>query len=846
MYKGYIEKMFKEFQVQPIYLPYEFQKNGGEGNVIMDIELVKQLDQFIKKNMNKNNEHTIQQFIRMFSVQLLLPMHIIDELLSKQLETSYQQFEEEAIDISQRQSINRIREQTQIEDMRFITQLQLQSEQKSDQELFVDEIKEANLIVPLANLKQYPLGRTSITIRAKLFNKPIIEKEQLQIIGDYCLQFRDESGMCQVFFTKNRIKEKFQFYYENLEVQCIYDISDMEIHQFKQTYEIKVTSTTQFKLYTKVPVLEQLQHALSYNLKNGEEIIVVAMVAEIGELRQQNKKLILYTLPIDNNTDYYKIPLILWDQHKLLNFKVGDVYVFEGVLLKIYTDVIELKSIRTRFKVYTQEDEKYQDIIKQIIDKKQNWLQPNNQEIQIEQVLQQPVFLGDIHQSNNCTYFNTVVKILKDKPAIFQMKTQKCIKQIIVTSDNNNSQTIELIGDRLCQKIYISEEAIIFISYLQFINNKIVANEHNTQIRVLPDDDIDFADQITLLKQPFSKPLSLSLNELEQDVQINVQKKNPIKIKINNKHLENQNQKLIQSDSLKKGIDKNELIDDIVPLLEGKMHKNRFNVLVQIDELFEVRYQKGNVKLQDLRISDESDSGKITLWNNQISDYKIGQTIKIDHIFYDQIKQEFKTSFHTKVYTNVPNKNLPGKQRKQIQKQLIIEGIEYQNFTYNQELKLITDIIKLQYNLQEELPYQYCRAMISEILIARLSQQCPQCTFTKLIQNNDVYECSGQNGIKHIVTLPKIFCYLKCKLTDFTASIEVVFGDDICQQYIPQNILNELYKNQMTVIPYFDCLMYKEFTFKLWLQKQKDQETKKIKIMKLFQTNYLKIIDSYL
>ncbi|CAK86506.1 unnamed protein product (macronuclear) [Paramecium tetraurelia] len=846
MYKGYIEKKFKEFQVQPIYLPQEFQKNGGEGNILMDVDIVKQLEQFIKKNMNQGNEHKIQQFIRMFSVQLLLPLHIVDELLSNTIEASEQQFEEEAIDLIQRQSINRVREQTQVEEVRFITQLQLLSEQKPEQELFVEEIQEAQLIVPLANLKQYPLGRTQFTIRAKLFNKPIIEKEQLQVIGDYSLQFRDDSGMCSVFFTKNRIKEKFQLYYENLQVQTIYDISEMEIHQYKQTYEIKVTSTTQFKQYAKVPVLEQLQSALSYNLKNGEEIIVAGMVAEIGELRQQNKKIIIYTLPIDSNTDYYKIPLILWDHHKLLSFKVGDVYVFEGVLLKVYTDVIELKSLRTRFKVYTEEDEKYQDIIKLIMDKKHNWLQPNNQEIQIEQVIQQPLFLSDIHSPINYPYFNTVVKILKDKPAIFQMKTQKCIKQIIVTSDNNNSQTIELIGDRLCQKIYISEQALIFISNLQFINDKIVASEHNTQIRVLPDDDIDFAEQIALLKQPFSKPLSLSLNELEQDVQINVQKKNPIKIKINQKLSYFDNQKCVLSESLKKGIDRDELMDDIIPLLEGKMHKSRFNVLVQIDELFEVRYQKGNVKLQDLRISDESNSGKITLWNNQISDYKIGQTIRIDNIFYDQSKQEFKTSFHTKVFTNVPNKNLPNKQRRQIQKQLVIEGIEYQNFTYNQEVKLITDIIKLQCSLSEELPYQYCRAMISEILIARLSQQCPQCNFTKLVQNNDVYECSGQNGIKHIVTLPKIFCYLKCKLTDFTASIEVVFGDEICQQYIPQNSINELYKNQMTVVPYFDCLMYKEFTFKLWLQKQKDQDMKKIKIMKLFQTNYLKIIDSYL
>ncbi|CAD8085254.1 unnamed protein product [Paramecium primaurelia] len=846
MYKGYIEKMFKEFQVQPIYLPFEFQQNGGEGNIIMDMDLVKQLDYFIKQNMNQNNEHTIQQFIRMFSVQLLLPNHVIDELLSNTQQTFEQQFDEEVIDSCQKQSINRIREQSQLEEMKFISQLQLQSEQKNEQEIFIDEMKEAKLIVPIANLKQYPLGRTQITVRAKLFNKPIIEKEQLQIIGDYCLQFRDESGMCQVFFTKNRIKDKFQFYYEHLQVQCIYDISEMEIHQFKQTYEIKVTSTTQFKLYTKIPVLQQLQSALNYNLKNGEEIIVAAMVAEIGELRQQNKKLILYTLPIDNNTDYYKIPLILWDQYKLLNFKVGDVYVFEGVLLKIYTDVIELKSLRTRFKVYTEEDEKYKDIIKQIIDKKHNWLQNDNQEIQIEQVVQQPVFISDIHQSINCSYFNTVVKILKDKPAIFQMKIQKCVKQLIVTSDNNNSQIIELIGDRLCQKVYICEEAIIFISYLKFINNKIITNENNTQIRVLPDDDIDFVEQISLLKQPFSKPISLSQNELEKDVLIKDQKRNSIKIKINQKHLDQQNQKQLSSDSLKKGIDRNELINDIVSLLEGKMNKSRFNILVQIDELFEVRYQKGNVKLQDLRISDESDSGKITLWNNQICDYKIGQTIRIDHVIYDNTKQEFKTTFHSKVNTNVPNKNLTGKHKKQNQKQLVIDGVEYQNFTYNQELKLIADIIKLQYNLQEELPYQYCRAMISEILIARLSQQCPQCTFTKLIQNNDVYECSGQNGIKHIVTLPKVYCYLKCKLTDFTASIEVVFGDDICQQYIPQNILNELYKNQMTVIPYFDCLMYKEFTFKLWLQKQKDQENKKIKIMKLFQTNYLKIIDSYL
>ncbi|CAK89239.1 unnamed protein product (macronuclear) [Paramecium tetraurelia] len=845
MYKGYIERMFKEFQVQPIYLPFEFQQNGGEGNIIMDMDLVRQLDQFIKQNMNQNNEHTIQQFIRMFSVQLLLPLHVVDELLSTIQEIPDQQFDEEVIESCQRQSINRIKEQTQLEEMKFITQLELQSEQKHEQQIFIDEMKEAKLIVPLANLKQYPLGRTSITIRAKLFNKPIIEREQLQIIGDYCLQFRDESGMCQVFFTKNRIKEKFQLYYENLQVQTVYDISEMEIHQFKQTYEIKVTSNTQFKLYTKVPVLEQLPSALSYNLKNGEEIIVAGMVAEIGELRQQNKKLTLYTLPIDTNTQYYKIPLILWDQYKLMNFKVGDVYVFEGVLLKIYTDVIELKSLRTRFKVYTEGDEKYQDIIKQIIDKKHNWLQKDNAEIQIEQVVQQPVFLSDIHQSINCAYFNTVVKILKDMPAIFQMKIQKCVRQLIVTSDNNNSQIIELVGDRLCQKIYLAEEAIIFISYLQIINNKVVANEHNTQIRVLPDDDIDFAEQISLLKQPFSKPLQLSQNELEQDVLINAQKRSSIKIKINQKQSGNQNQLQIPSDSLKKGIDRNELMNDIVSLLEGKTHKSRFNILVQIDELFEVRHQKGNVKLQDLRISDESDSGKITLWNNQICDYKIGQAIRIDQVIYDTSKQEFKTTFQSKVNTNVPNKNLPGKQRKQNQKQLVIDGVEYQNFTYNQELKLITDIIKLQYSVSEELPYQYCRAMISEIMIARLSQQCPQCTFTKLVQNNDVYECSGQNGIKHIVTLPKIFCYLKCKLTDFTASIEVVFGDEICQQYIPQNILNELYKNQMSVVPYFDCLMYKEFTFKLWLQKQKDQ-SKKIKIMKLFQTNYLKIIDSYL
>ncbi|CAD8094175.1 unnamed protein product [Paramecium sonneborni] len=846
MYKGYIEQMFKEFQVQPIYLPYKFQKNGGEGNIVIDIDLVKQLDQFIKKNMNQNNENTIQQFIRMFSVQLMLPLHVVDELLNNNQQNTQFQFEEEVSgDSPQKQSTNRMKQQNQLEDMIFISQIQQKSDKKPEEQVFVDEMKDLKQIVPIANLKQYPLGKNSITIRAKLFNKPIIEKEQLQIIGDYFLQFRDDSGMCQVYFTKNRIKDKFQFYYENLEVQNIYDVSEVEIHCYKQTYEIKVSSETQFKLYNKVPVLEQLQNALKNNMKNGEEIVVAAMVAEIGELRQQNKKLILYTLPIDNNTDYYKIPLILWDQHKLLNFKVGEVYVFEGVQLKMYTDVIELKSLRTRFKVYNETDNKYTDIIKSLNDQKQNWLQNTNQMIQIEKVVQTPVFISDIHKPSNCNCFNTVVKILKDKPAIFQMKIQKCVRQIIVTSDNNNSQIIELIGDRLCQKVYIAEEAIIFISYLQFVNNKIVANEFHTQIRVLPDDDIDYAEQIQLLKNPFTKPLSLSPNELELDKQNNIQQKNQIKIKINNnKDLENQKQ--IQSDNLKKGLEKNEIMNDIVPLLEGKTHQGRFNVLVQIDELFEVRYQKGNQKLQDLRISDESDSGKVTLWNNQIGDYKIGQTIRIDQIGYDNSKQEFKTTFHTKVSTNVPSKNIPIKQKRQNQKQLIIDGIEYQNFTYNQELKLINDIIKLQQNLLEELPYQYCRAMITEILVARLSQQCPQCTYTKLTQINDVYECSGQNGIKHIVSLPKIFCYLKCKLTDFTASIEVVFGDEICQQYIPQNIMNELYKNQMTVIPYFDCLMYKEFTFKLWLQKQKDQENKKIKIMKLFQTNYLKIIDSYL
>ncbi|CAD8097745.1 unnamed protein product [Paramecium sonneborni] len=826
MYKGYIEMMFKEFKVKAIYLPYKFQKNGGEGNIILDIDLIKELNQFIKQNMNQNNEHLIQQFIRMFSVQLMLPIHVVEDLLSKPQEIPEQQFEDYIDDSINKQSINRIKEQTYIDEMKLITQMQLSSDQKPVEQVFVDEIKDAKL---------------RITIRAKLINKPIIEKEQLSIIADYILQFRDESGMFQVNFAKNRIKEKFQYYYENLEVQNIYDISEMEVIQFKQGY---VTQETQFKLYNKVPILDQLKNALKNIQKNGEEIVVAAMVAEIGELKQQNKKLILYTLPIDNNTDFYKIPLILWDQYKLLNFKIGEVYVFEGVQLKMYNNYIVLKSLKTRFTVYSEVDDKYREIIQQIIDLKQNWLGNTTQMIQIEQVIQTPVFINDIHKPINCECFNTIVKILKDKPVIFQMKIQKYVRQIVVTNDNQNSQIIELIGDRLCSKVYIAEEAIIFISYLQFVNNKIVSNEHHTQIRNVSDDDIDFVEQFQLLIQPFSNPLILSQNDLEQNNQSNLQKKKQIQIKIYQKNLEQQ--KSNQNESFKKGLDRNEFMNDITPLLEGKTRKGRFNVLVQIDELFEIRHQKGNVKLQDLRISDESDSGKLTLWNNQITDYKIGQTIKIDQIFYDNSKLEFKTTFHTKISTNFPSKNLQNKQQRSNQKQLIIDGIEYQNFTYNQELKLIYDIIKLQQNLQEELPYQYCRAMITEILVARLSQQCPQCTFTKLIQMNDLYECSGQNGIKHIVTLPKIFCYLKCKLTDFSASIEVIFGDEICQQYIPQNIMNELYKNQMTVIPYFDCLMYKEFTFKLWLQKQRDQENKKIKIMKLFQTNYLKIIDSYL
>ena len=38
-------------------------------------------------------------------------------------------------------------------------------------------------------------------------------------------------------------------------------------------------------------------------------------------------------------------------------------------------------------------------------------------------------------------------------------------------------------------------------------------------------------------------------------------------------------------------------MNDVIPLLEGKTNKSRFNALVQIDELFEVRHQKGNIKL---------------------------------------------------------------------------------------------------------------------------------------------------------------------------------------------------------------------------------------------------------
>lgn len=62
-----------------------------------------------------------------------------------------------------------------------------------------------------------------------------------------------------------------------------------------------------------------------------------AVVAEIGDLKQTNRRLILYTIPKEGSI-YYKIPLMLWDHHKNENFSIGEACVFEGVLFKSYGD----------------------------------------------------------------------------------------------------------------------------------------------------------------------------------------------------------------------------------------------------------------------------------------------------------------------------------------------------------------------------------------------------------------------------------------------------------------------------------------------------------------------------
>jgi len=150
---------------------------------------------------------------------------------------------------------------------------------------------------------------------------------------------------------KNRLKAKYFEFYHKIQVQNKYRIQNFETKIYNEHLEIKVKSSTEIEL-VEVAQLQFITNQLIKQSANNEDVTVAAIVISIENCTRY-KRVMLCT-GIEDSRECLKIPLILWDDNRSLEFSPRETVILEGCVFIKYGECFELKAANYKFQVSRQ------------------------------------------------------------------------------------------------------------------------------------------------------------------------------------------------------------------------------------------------------------------------------------------------------------------------------------------------------------------------------------------------------------------------------------------------------------------------------------------------------------
>ncbi|KAM3129322.1 hypothetical protein pb186bvf_018609 [Paramecium bursaria] len=571
----------------------------------------------------------------------------------------------------------------------------------------------------------------NIFIIARVTNKQSSAILNLATQNQYFIEIKDSSKTIQLVGQKKRLKELYPQFFLKLQLQATYSIQNFNYQIYQGKPEIHLERGTIIKLEEQPSILYQAEDIIKYN-RTQEFFDIIGTV--IQARRHDPFSELELGVAKRNTDDMGLITILLFDEYKEIKFKTEEIILIEGLLVQKTEDAFRFKSQQQKTSITKDPSQIYPAEYAKLNELKKMWF------IDIKMEEELPLLMFSKAQFDSL--YSTIVKVTNCEneqtldTISFQMK-----KVILVTQDNLIEKKLIIVGADLLQFPFQLNQ-ILFLTHVKY-DSQCVKTTDRTLI-------LDFSEH----KNP-----SKQMIELAKDLQKEFKKPSKFKLKIQNAPEINE--------QIKQRMNQEKQPET---LAWGKQNRQAlFNAIVTFLKVNDELQVKNN-RMKNCEIIDETGDGKITFWNQQIKDFRKGQTIYIQNIYFDSDKNEYKTSARTQIEEDVPQRPMPK-----------INFIPLFN-QYDIDFVNIRDSKEGQIN--------YCRAIILEFICGKIQIDCKLCPGSTIQKTHDSIYCYKTDGTNHKLYNPKPTCFVRIKLSNQRKMEEVILVDEEVEKAIGSDIMN--------------------------------------------------------